>query len=256
MSSILVSIAILPISLSSRPAPEFSEPEHLPLKRLFEISPLGLVGAFSNGMGAASVFGMGAVYASAIGMSLPQISTFMALFIFGGIASQMPIGWASDKYDRRKVIIGVSIITTILAVICYFTSGHPYILNIVFFLLGGSLLPIYGLSMAHINDHLTPRQYVGASSSAILVNGCGAAFGPLIVSVMMSFFGDTFYFPLIALIFLSLSIYGVYRTSRRESVPLDKQSDHITMPLRPTPISISITEEGNAILKKLEDNKN
>lgn len=255
MASILVSIALLPISLSSRPAPNFEEPDHLSLKRLYVISPLGLTGAFMNGMGAAAVFGLGAVYAKEIGMTLPQISTFIALFIFGGVASQIPIGWASDRFDRRKVIIIVSFLSAIVAMGCYVVSDSPYLLNAVFFLLGSLSLPIYGLAMAHINDHLTPRQYVGASSSAILVNGVGAAIGPLIISALMALFGTKAYFPLIALIFFSLCIYGIYRTRQRDSIPLEEQSDHITMPARPTPISMTITEEGHAILKTMQDDK-
>lgn len=254
VTSILVSIALLPISLSSRPAPDFDEPDHLSLKRLYVISPLGLAGAFANGTGIAAIFGMGAVYATEMGMTLPQISTFIALFIAGGIFFQLPIGWLSDRYDRRIILIAVSLLTSTIGAICFFVSGNPYLLNAVFFLFGGLSLSTYGLSMAHINDHLTPRQYVAASSSAILVNGVGAALGPLIVSVFMSTLGTQVYFPLISGVFLWLFLYAVYRTSKREAVPLEEQGDHVSMPLRPTPISMTITEEGHAMLKEIEKN--
>lgn len=255
MASILVSIALLPIALSSRPAPAFDEPEALSLKRLYVISPLGLMGSFSVGIGTAAIFGLGAVYASEMGMTLPQISTFMALYIFGAVASQIPIGYLSDKYDRRLVIIAVSAASAVTAVLCFFASENPYILNGIFFVLGALTLPIYGLSMAHINDHLTPRQYVGASASAILVNGVGAAIGPLVISVLMSIFGTQVYFPMIALVFLYLVAYGIYRTQKRNAVPLEEQGDYTAMPARPTPISMTITEEGHEILKELERNE-
>jgi MFS family permease len=143
-------------------------------------------------------------------------------------------------------------ITALVAILCFAVSAHPYILNAVFFLLGSVSLPLYGLSMAHINDHLTPRQYVGGSASAILVNGAGAATGPLVISVLMSIFGVQLYFPLIALVFVGLVVYGVHRTRKRDAVPLEDQGDHQTMPLRPTPISMTITEEGHSILKEME----
>lgn len=252
MTSILVSVALLPISLSSRPAPDFDEPDHLSLKRLYVISPLGLVGAFAVGIGTGTVFGLGAVYASSIGMTLPQISTFMALYISGGVAAQIPIGWFSDRYDRRIVIIIISLLSAIVGMGCFLVSENPYLLNAVFFVLGGLSLSIYGLSMAHINDHLTPRQYVAASSSAILVNGVGAAAGPFIISIFMSLFGTALYFPLVSLVFLGLFGYGLHRTRKRDAIPLEEQGDHVQMPVRPTPISMTITEEGNAILKELD----
>ena len=251
IASILVSFALLPIALSSRPAPDFEEPEPLSLKRIFVISPLGLVGTFSTGIGTGAVFGLGAVYASGMGMPIPQISTFMALYILGGVVLQIPIGWISDKFDRRIVMIIISAITAIVSVLCFAVSNNPYILNGTFFLLGAVSLPIYGLAMAHINDHLTPRQYVGASASAILANGLGAAIGPLVISVLMSIFGLQLYFPLIASTFLGLVIYGVYRTRQRDAIPVEEQGDHQTMPIRPTPISMTITEEGHSILKEM-----
>lgn len=253
MTSILVSLALLPISLSKRKAPEFDEPDHLSLKRLYVISPLGLAGAFTNGIASGSIFGLGAVYASSLGMSLPQISTFMALYIFGGVMIQIPMGWISDRYDRRIVMIVTSLLVVVVGMLCFAMSNNPYWLNFVFFFFGGLTLSIYGLSMAHINDHLTPRQYVGASSTAIMVNGVGAVTGPLIISVMMSIFGNIVYFPLVIVMFAWLAGYGIYRTQKRDAVPLDEQSDHISMPLRPTPLTMTITEEGHEIMKEMDD---
>ncbi len=253
ITSILVSLALLPISLSKRKAPDFEEPEHLSLKRLYVISPLGLAGAFTNGVSSGAIFGLGAVYASSLGMTLPQISTFMALYILGGVISQIPIGWLSDKYDRRLVIIFLSILAVLIGTMCFFVSGSPYWLNFTFCFFGSASLALYGLSMAHINDHLTPRQYVGASSSAILVNGMGAVIGPLIISVAMSIFGNGVYFPLVVIMFAWLSGYGIYRTRKRDAIPLEEQSDHVSMPLRPTPLTMTITEEGHEIIKEAED---
>ncbi len=254
MTSILVSIALIPISLSSRPAPEFDEPDHLSMKRLFKISPLGLAGCFGTGISGGTLFGLGAVYASEIGLSISQISTFMALFIFGGVASQIPVGWLSDNYDRRIVLIAISLLSGIACALCYAVSGNPALLNIMVFTLGCLALPIYGLAMAHITDHLTPKQYVAGSSSAILINGLGAAIGPLFISLIMKIFGIHSFFLLIGAGFIALAVYGLYRTQRSDAIPLEDQGDHVSMPLRPSPISMTITEEGHEIMKEMEEN--
>ena len=256
LASVLVSLALLPIALSSRPAPEFEEPEKLSLRKLYKISPFGLTGVFAVGFGTSVLFSIGAVYAAEIGMTLPQISTFMALYILGGVASQLPIGWLSDRYDRRIVIIGISTMSSLVAIVAWAVSDQPYLLNVTVFFLGTLTLPIYGLSMAYINDHLNPKQFVAASSSAILTNGIGAAMGPLIVTFFMTAFGTYMFFPSISVIFSGLTIYGFIRMTKRDAIPLDEQSDHITMPIRPTPISMAITEEGYNILKELEDEEN
>jgi MFS family permease len=92
MTSILVSIALLPISLSSRPAPIFEEPHPVSLKSLYKISPLGLIGCLGIGITNGTMFSMGAVYATDIGLSLPQISVFMAAYILGGVFFQITVG--------------------------------------------------------------------------------------------------------------------------------------------------------------------
>jgi MFS family permease len=256
MTSILVSLALMPISLSSRPAPDFTEPDHLSLKRLYVISPLGLAGCFAVGVGTGALFGIGAVYAKEIGMTLPQISTFMALYIFGGVASQIPIGWLSDNYDRRLVLIGTALLSGVISIACLVMSGSPYALNALIFCLGAISLPIYGLSMSHINDHLTPRQYVAAGASAILINGVGAALGPFGISIIMSIFGTVFFFPLIAVVFFWLFGYALYRTTKRDAIPLDEQGDHMQVPIRATPLTMTITEEGHAVMKEMQEDEN
>ncbi len=253
VTSILVSIALLPISLSTRPAPSFEEPETLPLKQLFKISPLGVIGVFTIGMAGSMVFGYGAVYAKDIGMTLPQISTFMAFYILGGALFQMPIGWLSDRFDRRIILIAISFISFCLSMTCYFSSSSHYFLTIAIFFFGGFSLCTYGLSMAHITDHLTPKQYVGASASAILLSGMGAVIGPFGISIILSLLGNNYFFITTAIIFFIYFIYGLYRTTRREPVPLDQQGDYNIMPVRSTPMTMAITEEGREILDKMKD---
>ena len=113
-------------------------------------------------------------------------------------------------------------------------------------------MPIYGLSIAQITDHLTPKQYIAGGASAILVNGAGAAIGPLIISLMMKIIGIDSYFIMVSLVFGWLCLYGLYRTQKRDAIPLEDQGDYTAMPVRPTPMSMSITEEGHSILKEME----
>lgn len=254
ITSVLVSLALLPISLSSRPAPAFNEPEPVSIKKLYKFSPLGLVGSFGIGITNGTMFSMGAVYAADMGLSLPQISTFMAVYILGGVIFQIPVGKLSDHFDRRKVIIFITLAAALVGFGCFLTSELGLIfLYLTLFVFGGLSLTIYGLCLAHTNDHLTPRQFVAASSSLILVNGVGSAIGPFTVSIFMAIMGIGYFFPVIAMAFLCISIYGFHRTHMRPSVPLEEQGDHIVMPPRPTPISMTITEEGHAIMKEMKD---
>ena len=155
----------------------------------------------------------------------------------------MPIGWLSDHYDRRKILILICLIAAISAIGCFLVSGTTILFYIFFFLVGGSSLAIYGQCLAHTNDHISPQQYVAAGSSLILINGVGAAFGPLIVSTLMSVFGTNMYFPTLSIIFFILFLYGLYRSKVRAPIPVEEQSEAMVTVPRSAPIVMNITEE-------------
>lgn len=252
LTAILISFALIPISLSSRPAPKFSEPTHISIRSLYKTSPLGIVGVMISGMAAATLFGMGAVYGENIGLSLTQISTFMAAFILGGVLFQMPIGWLSDRYDRRFVLIFVSYLAALFSALCFFTAEYsfPSLLLSMFFL-GGTALSIYALTTAHTNDHLEQSQIIAASASLLLINGLGSCIGPFISSMLIDHFGAQSYYPLLAILYFSIATFGVYRTFRRAPVPLENQGDYIPMTESNSPMTLQIAHESSDTKKNM-----
>jgi MFS family permease len=253
LTSVLISMALIPISLSSRPAPKFAEPEHISVKNLYKSSPLGIFGVAISGMAAATLFGLGAVYGEKIGLSLKQISTFMAAFILGGVLFQMPIGWLSDKYDRRRVLIYAAYTASFFAVLGYFAFAQGFIvLLITMFFLGGAALSIYALAVAHTNDHLGSSQIIAASASILMLNSLGACMGPFIASAVMDYINTQSYYLFIALLYFSIATFGVYRTFRRPPVPLQDQSDYFPMTESNSVVSMQIAHESSQTMKKME----
>ncbi|MEO0503854.1 MAG: MFS transporter, partial [Pseudomonadota bacterium] len=108
--SVLVSIAITPILLSISPVPAFDTTKPMTLRALFNVSPLGCVGMFLLGGVFAAQFGMAPVYGTQAGLSVAEISTFVSTFFIGAVLLQYPIGWLSDRFDRRLLIFSVAII--------------------------------------------------------------------------------------------------------------------------------------------------
>jgi MFS family permease len=248
LTSILISLALLPISLSSRPAPKLESPEHIPLKSLYKASPLGFAGVFLAGITTGSLLTMAPVYAQYAGMSIAKISIFMTIMISGALLAQYPIGWLSDKIDRRKVLILCTSLAASLGSACYFyQSAGASIFFPITFLFWAFGAPLYALSSAHLIDHLKPSQIVSASGSMILFNGAGACAGPFIISSVMGFAGNESFFITMSAIFAVITLFAVSRTFARKPVPLDDQADFVAMPspTRSTPIVARIAEEVN-----------
>ncbi|MCR9126104.1 MAG: MFS transporter [Rhodobacteraceae bacterium] len=218
--SVLVSVAVAPILLSISPTPAFDTTKPMSLRQLFHVSPLGCVGMFLLGGVFSAQFGMGAVYGSEIGLSLAQISTFVASFYIGALILQYPLGWFSDRMDRRLLILVVGILGGAGAVMGGVLGGNFTLLLIAAFLIGGSTNPLYSLLIAHTNDFLETDDMASASGGLIFINGLGAILGPVITGWLMgdAVFGPAGYFVLIGVLCFALSAYAAYRTTRRAAV--------------------------------------
>lgn len=236
--SVLVSIALIPILISAAPAPGFAEPAKMSPRSLFEVSPLGVVGSLATGMAHGALFSMGAVYGQKMGFSFARISIFMGLITAGGILMQWPIGWLSDRFDRRKVLSVVTMLAAIAALLGV-TMGHVSQAGVLVLatLFGGLSLPMYSLCIAHTNDHLQTGQMVSASSSLVLVGGIGACAGPFTAATLMSAFGPDGYFLTLAAAHGAVGLFAVYRMLRRDPVPLGEQGLYIAVPPRATPMA-------------------
>lgn len=242
--SVLVSLALVPISLTAAPAPSFDAPTPVSLKTLYSISPLGMVGGLITGMASGVIFGMGAVYGKVAGLSYAQVSMFMGLVLLGGMLLQWPIGRISDKLDRRKVIAGVTFLAGLLALVAAIVPGLPFwALLALTFMFGGMTLPMYSLCGAHLNDYLDPKQMVAASSSYVLVNGIGAILGPTSGSFAMQIAGPDGFFLLLAAVHFCIALFALWRMTRRRAVPLEDQGSFVSMPPRGSPLSAALHPE-------------
>ena len=121
--SILVSIAITPILLSISPTPAFETTKAMSLRELMGFSPLGCVGMFLLGGVFSAQFGMASVYGSEAGLSGGEISTFVATIFIGGMITQYPIGWLSDRMDRRALIALTAAVGAVGASIGVMSNG-------------------------------------------------------------------------------------------------------------------------------------
>ena len=228
--SILLSFALLPILLSSSEAPNISNPKRFSLKELFVISPLGFIGAFFTGLAHSAVFGYGAVYATAKQLSLFEISIFMVILTSCGAISQWPIGFISDKIDRRIVLVSVTLIASVLSLIIVASS---YLSLIIFFILlaiySSVSLPMYSLVIAHTNDFLQQDEIVGAVASIAVLVGVGAIFGPILASLFMNILGADGFFVYLFLVHGLLGMFGLYRMRKRLK-PTDLESQYVPLP--------------------------
>ncbi len=241
--SILVSIAITPILLSISPTPAFDTTKPMSLKELFGYSPLGCVGMFLLGGVFSAQFGMSAVYGTQAELSIAQISTFVSTFFVGAIITQYPIGWISDRMDRRRLIVIVCCIGAGGAVIGALFGSVFIMLLLAAFLMGGASNPLYSLLIAHTNDFLDYEDMAAASGGLVFINGLGAIAGPLITGWAMDVFGPPGFWMFAGGLIATLAVYGVYRATQRAAVAVEETGSFVTMSPSVTPVAVEVAQE-------------
>jgi MFS family permease len=213
--SVLVSLAFMPILLAPTPAPAFDSTRRLAFAELFRISPLGCVGMLLTGGVFSAMFGMAAVWGAQEGLGVREISIFVGAMYVGGLVLQYPVGWASDRMDRRMLIMGLSAAAAVTMLVAAAIALPFTALIVVALLLGGITNPVYALLIAYTNDFLSREQMAAASAGLIFLNGFGAIFGPTATGWMMETVGPRGFFLFIGILFSALAGYAAYRMTRR-----------------------------------------
>ena len=227
----LISLALVPIVLSTQPTPTVVVARAVRFRELYRDSPFGVVGVAVAGILSSIIFSIGPVYARLRGLDNSGIATYMAGCILGGVMCQYPIGLLADRIDRRAVIAGVCAVAgAVAAAIALFDRLPLPLLMTLAAVFSGLVLTIYSLSVSHVNDRLEPAQMVAASSALLLLNGAAAIVGPMLATGLMGLYGPRAYYATLALLAGLLTIYGVWRKLRRKPVPAEHKFHNIGTP--------------------------
>ncbi|MGB1344301.1 MAG: MFS transporter [Amylibacter sp.] len=240
--SVVVSLSFAPILLSVSPAPQFQTSKRMTLSQLWSISPLGVVGQFFLGAIFAALFGMASVYGTERGLTVKDISLFVAAIYFGGMISQYPIGWVSDRMDRRVLIFIVCSIGTFFSFAANLSDSFIWLL-IVAFIIGGVSNPLYSLYIAYTNDYLEHDDMASASGGLIFLTGIGAIFGPSIVGWLLDAYGAASYFWFIGSVMAIMGSYALYRMTQTSSTAVEDTNAYAPITPTSTPVAMELAQE-------------
>ncbi len=251
--SLLLSIALMPILLTKRKAPRFKKISPMKTKELYKISPMGVVTSFCNGLIHSALFTLTAVYGVIMGFTIFEISLLIFLITIAGALFQWPLGYISDKMDRRKVMIYSSLVAALFAFLSIVTVGssaelmnfavdwetNKFIFFIFTTIFAGFSLPIYAINIAHTNDYIPKEKFVSAGAGLQLVLSLGAMGGPLACVIFMDSFGPSGFFVFLIILHIIISVFGFYRMSVR---PTEENPDSTFTPLprNITPLGIEL----------------
>lgn len=235
LASVLVSVCVVPLSMTKSEAPAPVQIVRLRLAYLYRISPLGCIGALAVGMVNGSFWTLGPVFALDSGMLVTGAAIFMSVSVLAGAAAQWPLGHLSDLTDRRRVILLSCVMASMAGAITLMpfatTQWGIYLTATVF---GIFAFPLYSIAVAHLNDFIPPDEFVEASSGSLLLYAIGAALGPLPAALAMEHVGPAGLFLFTATVHLLTAALAILRMRQRRKAPEYKEEFVIASRTSPT----------------------
>ena len=271
--SVLFSIALVPILLAKKKPPKFKKTASMSIKELYRISPFGSFAMLCTGFIYSAVLTLASVYAANMNLTIYEISILLTLIVAAGAIFQWPIGYISDRMDRRKVIIASGILAIIFCILAILFSGtsfsNAFTQNLTKFnyfsttlektklflsitLMAGMTLTFFPIILAYVNDNITKEKFVAAGSGLNIVFGVGAIFGPILCSITMQLLGANGFFVYIILFLTLMVIFGLYRITRSEYED-NPDSSFTPLPKDITPLGIELDPDTGADLSSQEN---
>lgn len=229
LASILISVSLLPVVMARVRIPDTETVTRLSFTRLFQASPVGFIGIFISGLTLGTFYGLNVIYSKSEGWTVVQVSFFAASFILGSTILQFPVGWISDKIDRRWVMVGMCIMLVFGSVIIFLDVNFTIILVAVFFI-GGAIGSFYPLNVAQTYDYLDPQEYVAGISGLLVIYALGAFLGPLVAGFIMDVTKPFALFIFLSGTSVAFLCFLLYRIRVREPIPQDDREDVVVMP--------------------------
>lgn len=222
MASVLVSLAALPVVLSTSATPRHADAVRLNLRRLLKISRTGMLACLASGMANGAFWALAPVYTAGVSDKVAVAAGFMTGAVIGGAAGQWPLGYWSDRVDRRIVIAAVALCAAVVGTVMwllYDALSMPALI-VLSGAWGALAFPLYSIAVAHSNDYAQKGEYVMVSGGLLLMYGLGAIIGPFLAAAAMTLVSASVLYLYTAVIHLLVFGYVLIRVQRRVPAPL------------------------------------
>ena len=223
ISALLATVVALPL-WSMKDIGDFETPMNISFSKYLFSSPI-LMG---------SSWMMGFLYAASAGLlpvfALPYVnedytaaSRTVAWLATGELMLPLLIGWLADKYDKRKLMILLTIIAIFVLFLIPVFFHLPMLRFLLLFLLGGVTMGFYVLGLTMLGEQYKGQVLVSANASFIFFLSIGEILGPPIIGRAMDIFGNSAFgwaMGIISLLFLSVFYFSRSLINRKQSESL------------------------------------
>lgn len=231
----LISMSLIPVAATRSSSPTLPDARPMGLRELFILAPAAVTGSFAAGLTNTAMVNIVPAWGAQIGLTTLYSAGLLAAIQVGSLLGQWPLGWLSDRTDRRRVIVYG---TLGAAAVCLLTAGLPLVWQqapgwISWILLGAwaaGSMSVYSICVAHAGDRCQPEQIVPVTSALLLAWAVGSAIGPTLASLSMKTLGPSGLFVYSGVVAILVALYTLWRLQRRAAPTPEERESFIAMP--------------------------
>jgi MFS family permease len=245
LCAICYAVCLIPVGLTRLPQPQPGRVPKLRPLRLYRIAPVGVVGCIAVGLANGALWTLAPIYAQSHGLTKGWLAIFMSAFTLGGAAIQIPLGRFSDRVDRRTIIAGVCGVSAVLGTLLAEFGGHerwPTLSLMTLF--GMSVLPLYGLTVAHTNDRISREDFVEASATLLMISSLASVVGPPVAAFITGLVGTASLFLYTAVIHTTMAAFTLVRLRIKDAPASEHQAVFEPMPQQSSPAAGELDPRG------------
>ena len=228
LGALLLMAAVIPLSISRLHSPPLEDSASMSLKRLWNITSLGLLTALAAGILISGFYALVPLYATLTGVATDEIGNLMSIAVISAMVLAWPIGWLCDRVERSRVLLIIALVAGIAALLAALGSEWDYTLRVLFLaIIMAIIASIYSIAVAITNDLVDPKDRIAASSTLMLSYGLGSIIGPAAGAWLMQALAPSALFVGYGALLLLLGGYTLYRRGQQAPVPVEEQEHFV-----------------------------
>ncbi|MEQ1956345.1 MFS transporter [Mesorhizobium sp. CN2-181] len=243
---IFTALSILPVGLTNLAQPPAPQGASVAWRKAWRISPVGIAGMLAVGGLSMMIAGFAPIHATAKGYSQSQVATLMSAMPLGTLMFQFPLGWISDRTDRRYVLIAAALLVAVMGVVAIrFDGGALLTIILIYVIWSGASDSIYSLSSAHGNDRASKDDLVTLSSTMLFAWSVAGFLAPGLGTVLTALYGTQSFIYVAIAIAACFAGFVFWRVLKSPPVPAEETGSFAPMTAQaPMDMAFSCDDEG------------
>ncbi len=238
-------VSILPVGMTRLAQPPPPRAASVALRRAWRISPVGVAGMLAVGGLSMAIAGFAPIHATAKGYSQADVALLLSAMPVGTLILQIPLGWISDRTDRRYVLAGAAALATVAGLLAIgFDGGALMVLVVIYVIWDGASESIYSLASAHAADRAGKDDMVALSSSLLFAWSLSGFIVPGIVTALSAVYGTQAFIYVAIVIATVFCLFVLWRVATTRAVPATETGSFAPMSAQaPLPVELAYAPE-------------